>query len=237
MLTDHVAILLYSSLDQARVSKLKPQRGPVYFAQFAFPPTAGPDLQALAQSVAPGGNLQGLEIGGFSIAGQLKKPIPGIPLDWLTVRTESQFAPTLVDQHGQPLVGGDAIRAVFYAGRRVRAALSSFPWVHDKTGRKGVSFNLQGVMDAGPGERLAIGEGVVANEFQRYATGGGAGATQGAGGTPNPFAIVAAPSPALTPSAGGSNPFVAQGPGVQAPNPFGNGAGGAPASANNPFVQ
>ena len=215
MLTDHVAILLYNSLDVTRISKLKPQRGPVFFAQFAFPPYAGADLQALAASVAPGGSLSGLEIGGFSVAGALKKPIPGIPGDWLTVRCESQFAPTLVASDGQPLPTPEAVRATFYPGRRVRAALSAFPWVHDKTGRKGVSFNLQGVMDAGPGERLSIGDGVVTNEFQKYAQ-SGTGQPAQTGQASNPFG--GAPSPA--PASSAVNPFASTGATSQPTNPF-----------------
>lgn len=230
MIQDHVAILLYHSLDVARVSKLKAKRGPVFFAQFAFPPEAGADLQALAASVAPGGNLAGLEIGGFQVAGSLKKPIPGIPGNWLTVRSESQFAPTLVDSHGAVLQDGATIRSLFYPGRRVRAAITAFPWVHTETGRKGVSFNLQGVMDAGPGEKLNIGNGVVENEFQKYAQAG----SNGAG---NPFGGQSpAPSPA---PAGGSNPFAsASSAPAGGSNPFAanTGANSAPAN-NNPFAQ
>lgn len=221
MLTDHIAILLYSSLDQARTNRLNPNKPAAFFAQIAFPPTAGSDLHQLVSSVAPGGQLAGLEIG-VNQASTLKKPIPGIPGDWLVVRASTQFAPTILNTQGQAVTGSEAIRATFYPGRRIRGALSVFPWNHPTTGRKGVSFNLQGVMDAGPGERLAIGDGVTVNAFQAYAQSGGGQATAGA---TNPFGGVA-PSP--TPASTATNPFASAGSG---------GSVGAGAQNNNPFAQ
>lgn len=187
MLTDHIAILLYNSLDQARINRLSPTKPPTYFAQIAFPPSAGTDLQTLITSVAPGGSMAGLELG-VHVHSSVKKPFPGIPGDWLIVRSSSQFAPTLMDQQGQPVAGADAIKALFYPGRRIRGALTSFPWAHSATNRKGVSFNLAGVMDAGPGERLAIGDGVTVNEFQKYATAGSDKTAPAPGSVNNPFA-------------------------------------------------
>jgi hypothetical protein len=139
---------------------------------------------------------------GVNVHSTVKKPIPGIPADWLIVRSASQFAPTLMDQTGQPVQGEAAIKALFYPGRRVRGALSVFPWAHQATGRKGVSFNLQGVMDAGPGDRLSIGDGVTVNEFQKYATAAATAATAATAtaATANPFAVQ--PTVAAT-----ANPF------------------------------
>ena len=209
MLTDHVAILLHHSLDQARKNRLNPDKPATFFAQVAFPPSAGQDLHALVAAQAPGGQLAGLEIA-VHVHSSLKKPIPGVPADYLIVRSSSQYAPTVMDQGGQQLQG-EAIKGVFYAGRRIRAALSAFPWSH-QTGRKGVSFNLMGVMDAGAGDRLAIGDGVVVNEFQKYAQ---AGAGAGAG---NPFGGASSPEAAST-AAG--NPFANTGAATsQPPNPF-----------------
>jgi len=214
MLTDHIGILLYNSLDAPRVNRLSPTKPATYFVQLAFPPSATQDLQALVQSVAPGGNLQGLEIG-VNVHSQVKKPIPGVPQDWLLVRASTQFAPTLVDTAGQPVVGADAIKATFYPGRRVRGALTVFPWAHQATNRKGVSFNLAGVMDAGPGERLSIGDGVTANEFQKYAAAGTS--------TLNPFEGVKTEQPATSQP---SNPFA----GVKTEQP-------ATSQTANPFAQ
>lgn len=175
---DHVAILAHSSLDQPRVNALNPEKPASFFAQLAFPPTAGEELQALIATVSDSKNIAGLEVGA-KLNSSLAKPLPGVPSDWIVVRASTQFAPYIADEHSTKLDQNDAelrktIKTTFYAGKRVRAALSAYSWSHQKTGRRGVSFNLQGVMAAEDGERLNIGEGVMMNAFQKYAVDGGA---------------------------------------------------------------
>lgn len=172
-ITDHVAILAHSSLDVPRINKLNPSKPAAFFAQVAFPPAAGADLQALLAAVAPGGNLAGQELP-VQVNSQMKKPLPGVPGDWLVTRASTQFAPYVADGAGQQLDQSNpathgTIKTHFYAGKKVRAALSAYAWSHAATNRRGVSFNLQGVMAAEDGERLNIGQGVVVNAFQQYA--------------------------------------------------------------------
>jgi len=219
-ITDHIAILAHSSLDVPRVNKLNPAKPASFYAQVAFPPTAGADLQALAAAVAPGGNFAGLEVGVKTNA-QLAKPLPGVPGDWFVIRTSTQFAPYVADGAGNQLdqsnpANHGTIKTQFYAGKKVRAALSAFAWAHAATGRRGISFNLQGIMAADEGERLNIGQGVVVNAFQQYAD-----PSKAAGATPVPGAN------ATEQPANNGNPFGGQ---QQAQS-------GAPAQSANPFAQ
>jgi len=219
-ITDHVAILAHSSLDVPRVNKLNPAKPASFYAQVAFPPSAGADLQALAAAVAPGGNFAGLEVGVKTNA-QLAKPLPGVPGDWFVIRTSTQFAPYVADGAGNQLDQSNpathgTIKTQFYAGKKVRAALSAFAWAHQATGRRGISFNLQGIMAADEGERLNIGQGVVVNAFQQYAD-----PSKAAGSTPVPGAN------ATEQPANNGNPFGGQ---QQA-------QGGAQAQSANPFAQ
>ena len=219
--TDFVAILAHSSLAMARPNKLKPGSPPTFYAEVCFPPEAGGALQALAAAVAPGGQLGGLEIG-VKLNSQKQKPIPGVPGDWLVVKSSTQFAPYVADSSGAQIVQGDAaanarIQATFYAGKKVRAALSAFAWAHAQTNRRGISFNLTGVLEAGDGERLNIGSGVTANAFAKYAQPGSAPAQQSA--APLDFAKLAQPQQSAAPAVS-ANPFAQQ-----------------PAQANNPFAR
>lgn len=235
-LTDHVAILAHASLDVPRVNRLNPDKPAAFYAQIAFPPAAGPDLQALAAAVAPGGNFAGLEVG-VKTNGQLAKPLPGIPADWFVVRSSTQFAPYVADGAGNHLDQGNpanhaTIKTQFYAGKKVRAALSAFAWTFAQTGRRGISFNLQGVMASDDGERLNIGQGVVVNAFQQYAdpskaasvtpVPGANAQTQTQGPSGNPFANTGG-QPAQQANAGAAaqsgNPFAQQASGAQG-NPF-----------------
>lgn len=217
-LIDHVAILTSSALATPQVNKLKPGRGPEYYAVIAFPPEAGAALQALCLQVA---TLTADVQVNVKPNASTKKPIVGIPPDWLIVRASTQYAPYIADQSGKQLVQDNpadaaAIRQQFYAGKRVRAALSAFAWSH-ATGGKGVSFNIDGVMAVEDGERLAIGNGAMVNAFEKFAQPAAAGGTTGA---QNPFApthAAAAPAPAAAPAAN-ANPFAAAGAG--AANPF-----------------
>ena len=233
--TDFVATLAHSSLAVARPNKLKPGSAPTFYAEVCFPPEAANVLAALASTVAPGGSLAGLEIGVKTNA-QKAKPIPGIPHDWYVVKSSTQFAPYVADATGAQIVQGSPeanarIQAVFFAGKRVRASLSAFAWSHAQTGRRGVSFNLTGIMEAGDGERLNIGSGVTANAFAKYAQPGGAPAAQPAAGNPfaaqapapqvaNPLAVAPVQQPAqVAAPAVSANPFAQQAP-AQAANPF-----------------
>lgn len=220
-LIDHIAILTSSALSAAIVNKLKPQRGPEFFAVIAFPPAAGAALHEICKTAgaAAFGGL-GADV---SIRVQpnasTKRPIPGIPGDWLIVRASTQYAPYVANEAGKQLVQdspADAalIRSGFYAGKRVRAALSAYGWTHPQSG-KGISFNIDGVMAVEDGERLAIGNGAMVNAFEKFAQAPAAGATA------NPFAgaePAPAPAPAAAPAAN-ANPF-AQPQQTQAANPF-----------------
>lgn len=215
-LIDHIAILTSSALATPQVNKLKPGRGPEYYAVIAFPSAAGAALQALCLQVAT--LTPDIKVNVKPNA-STTKPIVGIPGDWLIVRASTQYAPYIADQSGKQLVQDNpadaaAIRQQFYAGKRVRAALSAFAWSH-ATGGKGVSFNIDGVMAVEDGERLAIGNGAMVNAFEKFAQAPAAGT-----GTANPFAG-AAPAPALAPAAApatNANPFAAAG--ASAANPF-----------------
>lgn len=208
-LIDHVAILTSSALATAQVNKLKPQRGPEFYAVIAFPPAAGAALHEICKIA--GQNAFGGLGADVSIRvapnASTKRPIPGIPGDWLIVRASTQYAPYVADQSGKQLVqdkpeDAAAIRTQFYAGKRVRAALSAYGWTHPQSG-KGISFNIDGVMAVEDGERLAIGNGAMVNAFEKFAQAPAAGAAA------NPFAG-ASPAPATAPAAApaaGGNPF------------------------------
>lgn len=166
-LTDHIAILTHAALAEPVVNKKKANKPSEFYALIAFPPHAGADLADLAKQVAPGGNLAGLSMN-VKPNSQQSKPIPGVPGDWYVVRAATQFAPYIADAHGRQMdqsTEASAIRTKFYAGKKIRAALTAFAWNYD--GKPGVSYNLAGVMEAGDGERLAIGNSAPA-AFEKY---------------------------------------------------------------------
>lgn len=216
-LIDHVAILTSSALATAQVNKLKPQRGPEFYAVIAFPPAAGNALHDLCKIA--GQNAFGGLGADVSIRVQpnasTKKPIVGIPGDWLIVRASTQYAPYVADLSGKQLLQDNPeqaaqIRTQFYAGKRVRAALSAYGWTHPQSG-KGISFNIDGIMAVEDGERLAIGNGAMVNAFEKFAQ-----APAASGGAANPFAGAPAASPAPAPApAANANPF-AQAPAASA---------------------
>lgn len=214
-IAEHVAILASHSLAQATPNKMKGGKLE-YYAVLAFPPAAGADLFALMTSVAAGGDVSKYE---HSVKQNqhTSKPIAGIPGDWLIVRAATQFPPYLADAAGTQLAQGSQsgetlIRQTFYAGKRVRAALNAFTW--EFKGKHGISFNPDGIMDAGEaGERLNIGGGATVNAFQKYA---------------NPNA-----APAVQP---GANAQSATAPAAQG-NPFGATQTAAPAASADPFAQ
>jgi hypothetical protein len=166
-LTDHIAILTYHALAQPQQNKKKAAKPLEYFAVIAFPPTAADDLKALLLGVAPGGSLAGVDVR-VPRNSQNAKPIPGVPGDWFIIRAATQFPPHLADEAGRQLDQatqvGD-IRLKFYPGKRVRVALSAYPW--NFQGKAGISFNLNGVMAVSDGERLNIGN-QAASAFASY---------------------------------------------------------------------
>lgn len=221
-ITDHIAILTHAALaEPARNKKKSDKRGVAFmefYALFAFPPAAGNDLAEIAKRVAPGGSLAGLSIN-VKTNSQQAKPIPGIPGDWFIIRSSSQYAPFIADMHGHQLVqGADSrtIRAKFYAGKKVRAALSCYFWPSDGGG---ISFNLDGVMEAGDGERLAIGNSAPA-AFEKYADKSAPTSTSQPAQN-NPFGGSTTPAASSGSTAGGDNPFAQTGAGTgTAANPF-----------------
>ena len=222
-ITDHIAILTHHALAAAQPNKKKQGRMEFYVLA-AFPPTAIGDLGALVQAVYPGANISQISVN-LKTNAQQAKPIPGVPSDWYIVRAATQFAPYLADETGKQIIDPNVVRAAFFAGMKVRVSLSAFSWTQD--GVPGASFNVNGVMLAGQGERLAIGNGATANAFAGYA---------------NPNATPAAvpgqnAQTVATPNTG--NPFggaqqVQAAQHAQSANPFNQ---SAPAGNVNPFNQ
>jgi hypothetical protein len=214
MISDHIAILLHSSLDQARVNRLKPTAPASYFVQIAFPPAATQDLHALISSVVPGGDASRVSVSVHENQ-RMKKPFPGVPADWLIVRASTQYAPAVLAADGATITDNATIRATFYAGRFVRVALSAFAWTSPQ-GVHGASFNVMGVMDSGENARLAIGNTAMI-DLQAHAKPAAPQALQApqpinpfAQSTPqttNPFASHAASNPFAQSTAQPVNPF------------------------------
>jgi hypothetical protein len=166
-ISDHVAILTHHALAAAQPNRKKAGNPLQFYALLAFAPDAANDLQAIAKQVAPGGSLNGLKVG-VRRNSQLDKPVPGVPADWFIIRAATQFPPYLADEGGNQLDQATHtadIRVKFYAGKKVRAALSAYYWPNEGGG---ISFNLDGVMAVSDGERLNIGN-TAANAFAGYA--------------------------------------------------------------------
>lgn len=162
-ITDFEAILLHSSLDQPRPNKANPGKIEFY-TNIALPPAAANDLAESMKGVTPNGSLSGLRLT-IEPNSKKAKPHAGIPDDWLILRLSSgaDYAPELFTTSGEkiaalPLNGGQ-IRTEFYSGQRVRVNGYPFFWNHEKSGAKGVSWNLSGVMAVGGGERRGGGGG------------------------------------------------------------------------------
>lgn len=175
-ITDHVAILLRSSLDQARESKAKPGKHEFY-AQLALPPQARDALMDACKSVAPNGSLNGLQVAPklhSSLADA--KRFAGIPLDWFIIRMSSgpDYPPELFAESGQKIaalpINSGQIRTEFYAGQRVRINTYPFHYPAKNGGSAGVAFNLSGLMAVGGGERRAGDNGGESSEsaFAKY---------------------------------------------------------------------
>lgn len=223
-LTDHIAILTHHALAQATPNQKKAGKPLEFYGLIAFPPAAQNDLAAVASSVTNGAPLANFEIG-ISTNAQAKKPIVGIPGDWFVVRAATQFAPYIADAAGNQLDQSNPahvaqIRSTFFAGKKVRAALTAFSWIYD--GRHGISFNLSGVMDAGEdSSRLAIGNGEMLNAFQKHANPNAVTTTvntvPGAAAAGNPFGGQQQAQQTAAPAAS-ANPFAQ--PAQTASNPF-----------------
>jgi hypothetical protein len=218
MTTEHIAILTHHSLDIAVKNKLKAaDKAPEFYGLIAFPPAAANDLMAVTQAAAGSEPLSNFEIG-IKTNAQQKTPIPGIPADWFVVRAATQFAPYVADATGSQLEQGNPehvsrIKSEFYAGKRVRAAITGYPW--NFKGKRGISYNLAGVMDAGQaGERLAIGNGDVVNAFQKFAQ------PTAPAVTASPFGATATAPVATAAPAASANPFAQSAPAAQTNNPF-----------------
>lgn len=224
-LVDHIAIITHSSLAAAVVNKLNPTKPAEFFAQIAFPPEAGAELMALCNQAAGGQPLQNFQIAAGTNEAKGQKQLPGVPGNWLVVRASTQYAPYVAAADGSQLDQANpqhaqVIKTAYYAGRKIRAALSAYAWTFG--GKQGISFNLVGIMDAGEeGERLNIGLGATVNAFAAHAK---PGATTGN--------VAAMNANAEVKPANNDNPF-AQG-GAAAQNAIADGA--AKAAGANPFA-
>lgn len=220
--TQFVCILASSSLNEPKANRLNPNKKAAFFAQIAMPPEAGATLKAVMDAglmqkfntIPPGIDYR------IKQNQQLAKPIAGIPADWFVVRSETQFAPYLADLTGMQIAHAGAneqetaallhrIRSEFYPGRKVRVDVSAYGWTAPVTNVRGVSLNLNGVMLAGDGERLNIGQGAVVNAFQQHAQ----PAAQQPAANANPFANGATQAQQQTPmqqvqQAANANPFM-----------------------------
>ncbi|WWQ12969.1 hypothetical protein PQ43W_23 [Ralstonia phage PQ43W] len=235
-LTDHIAILTHHALAVPVPNKEKQHRLE-YYALLAFPPAAANDLAEVARAAIGGAALDNYEVGVKTNAQRGEKALPGVPGDWFIVRAATQFPPYVCDAAGNHMSQAvpehaAAIRTTFFAGSRVRAALSGYPWNYNS--KLGVSFNLSGVMQtAEVGERLNIGSGVVANAFAKHANPAGA-SVPSSNPAGNPFGQ---PAPAQvqgfgTGAAGAPQPAQPQQAAAPGGNPFAQ-----PATAGNPFAR
>lgn len=219
-ITDHVAILTHHALAAPQPNKKKQNRME-YYVLAAFPPAAIGDLAGLVQAIYPGAQLSQISVN-LKTNAQQTKPIPGVPSDWYIVRAATQFAPYLCNEAGQQITDVNQARSTFYAGMKVRVSLSAFSWTQD--GVPGASFNVDGVMLAGQGERLAIGNGKTASAFMAHANPNAAqqpvpdanAQTVAQPNTGNPFggqqpvnvgAVAQGANPFAQQQATGSNPF------------------------------
>lgn len=175
-IADHVAIFLMGSLDQPKAGPAKPDR-PEFWGQFAFPPTAEPDLLAACTTATANGSLAGLQLAPkkhSSLAPD--KQFEGVPLDWYIVRmgTGPDYPPDLFLVDGTKIaplpINSGKIRADLFSGQHVRVNAHGYAYAAKNGGRPGVSFSLNGVMAVGGGERRSSGEGGEPSEsvFAKY---------------------------------------------------------------------
>lgn len=223
-LTDHVGIIAQSAVINATPNRKKPGAPLQFYAQVAYPPAAGPDLNKMLQDTAAAANFTirfGVTKIGVQQNGMMSKPLPGIPSDWLVLRASSQFPPELYNEAAELIDRNDpsfatATRSRFFAGKRVRIQATPWYWPNENGG---LSWNLHAVMDAGEGgERIAgIGGGADPTAFAKHAKAAAApAAQQEAAPTANPFGApqqTAQPAQQANPFAqatGSANPFGTQ---------------------------
>ena len=219
-ISDHIAILTHAALAVPVPNKLKPAQPLEYYAVIAYPPTAANDLQAIALNAASAmfGGLNGVAVG-VKRNQDFDKPLPGVPGEWFIVRAASKFAPEIYAADGVQLLqstpdGQARIRQEFFAGKRVRVNLTAYAWTYGKD-KKGVSFNLPGLMDAGEGgDRLPMGNDS-ASAFAKHANANAAPAQTIA---QSPVAKVSAAAAAAASTAFDANPFAQVAPSPS--NPF-----------------
>lgn len=217
-ITDHKAILLQGSLDQARPSKAKPGKVEFY-ARVALPPQAAADLTEACKSVAPNGSLSGLHLAPkLHSSLPADKQFPGVPADWFILRLASgaSYPPDLYLTSGEKVealpINGKAIMSDFYSGQFVRINTYPFHYPPTNGGSAGVAFNLTGIMAVGGGDRRPGGNSGESSEsaFAKYRDDSAPAQTApqatsqhaatGAATNDNPFAQGSA-------GGGGANPF------------------------------
>ena len=229
----HQGILLDNTLAVARPNPNKRERIE-HYANIAFPPAAGPEIQALLSAAANGVNLGNLYLpvvqnGARKNQKGQSTTVAGIPDDWLIMRvsTSPEYPPARVDADGTVLTNPADVSRAFYAGRNVIADV----WFKlSAPHQKGQSIfaNIAGVIAQANGQRLAIGRDTI-GDLQRYAQPGAATQT-----VPGANAQTQAVAPQANPFGAATQQQSAQ---VQAPatkaDPFVQAAGAASA---NPFA-
>lgn len=217
------AILTHHALVAPQVNKLNPGKAPEYYALLAFPAAAQQAVwSVLVEKAQAEHNMAQGFSHGIKTNQSSGKPIVGVSGDSIMVRAASQYAPEIYDADGTQFeltnpAHIQAIKSKFHAGARVRAILTPFGW--NFQGKKGVSFNLAGLMFVpSDAQRLNIGGADVGGAFKKYAQPGAGGMPANTTGNP-----------------GGAD--VQSGPlgGAQAGNPFQQNAG-AVAQGANPFA-
>ena len=216
------AILTHHSLVSAQVNKLNPGKAPEYYALLAFPAAAQQALWAVLveKAQAEHNMAQGFSHG-IKTNQSSGKPIVGVPGDSIMVRAASQYAPEIYDADGAKFeltnpAHIQAIKSKFHAGCRVRAILTPFGW--NFQGKKGVSFNLAGLMYVpSDAPRLSIGGADVGGAFKKYAQAGAGGMPANATGNPGGADVQSSP---FGGAAATGNPFQQNGAAAQSGNPF-----------------
>lgn len=228
---EHQGILLSHALAAPRRNPNKKERIE-YHASVAFPPEAQADLIGLLQSVTNGAPLSNFylpvqrnDARKDSRTGQ-PNPIPGIPSDWLILRTSSSqsYAPACVNIDGTVLTDAAQVSAAFYPGKKVMIDVYVKAVLGHAKGNS-IYANLSGIIAQADGERLAIGRNTV-GALQKYAT---PGAVSQAAPRTNAQTVATGP-------AGAANPFNAA-PQTETGFPGATTAGTQPAQQANPFAQ
>lgn len=229
------AILTHHSITAPQVNKLNPGKAPEYYALLAFPAAAQQALwSVLVEKAQQEHNLSANFAHGIKTNQSSQKPIVGVPGDSIMVRAASQYAPEIYDADGSKFELANpahiqAVKSKFHAGCKVRAILTPFGW--NFQGKKGVSFNLTGLMFVpSDAQRLNIGGPDVGGAFKRFAQPGAGGATGNLTGNPGGADSQSVHSQTSQPTFAG-----AAGTQQTAGNPFQQNTGAA-AQGANPFA-